>query len=71
MKLYLFKTLKELSTEAVIYSTFCILFALFAVLQGAKGKIIEALQLEIFSLLFLILYEHEITKSLLKKVRKK
>ena len=69
-KPYPFGALEKMSTEAAIYSAFCILFALLAVLQGVKGKIIEALQLEIFSLLFLILYEHEITKSLIKRVKK-
>ncbi|RLI78460.1 hypothetical protein DRP04_10090 [Archaeoglobales archaeon] len=69
-KPYPFRTLEKMSTEAAIYSAFCLLFALLAVLKGAEGKLIDALQLEIFSLLFLILYEHEITKRLIRKVRK-
>ncbi len=70
-KPYPFRTLEKMSTEAAIYSAFCILFALLAVMKGLGGKIIEALQFEVLSLLFLVLYEHEITKSLLKKVRKR
>ena len=69
-KPYPFGALEKMSTEAAIYSAFCILFALLAVMHGLGGKIIKAIQLEIFSLLFLILYEHEITKSLIKRVKR-
>ena len=66
-----FKTLRRLSTEAAVFAAFALLFAMLAVIQALAGNLIHALQHEIFSLLFLQLYQFEITKSMVRKVKGK
>ena len=70
MKMNPFKSLKRMSTAAAACASFSLLFAIFALIEGMAGKITQALQLEIFSLLFLVLYEHEITKTMIKRVKR-
>ena len=60
-----------MSTKAAIFAAFSLLFALFAVIEGLGNRLIQALQFEVFSLLFLQLYQFEITKSTVRKVRGK
>jgi len=66
-----FRALKRMSTKAAIFAAFSLLFALFAVIEGLGNRLIQALQFEVFSLLFLQLYQFEITKSTVRKVRGK
>ena len=59
-----------MSIAAAACAALALLFALLAVMEGLGNRTVQALQYEIYSLLFLQLYQHEITKSMLREVRK-
>lgn len=63
-----FASLRRMSTAAAVSAALALLFALLALMEGLGNRTIQALQYEIFSLLFLHLYQHEVTKSMLRKV---
>ncbi len=66
-----FAYLRRISTAAASFAALALLFALLAVMEGLGNRMIQALQYEIFSLLFLQLYQHEVTKSMVRKVSRK
>ncbi len=66
-----FASLRRISTAAAVFAALALLFALLAVMEGLGNRMIQALQCEVFSLLFLQLYQHEVTKSMVRKVSRK
>lgn len=66
-----FSSLRRMSTAASVFAAFALLFGIFAVIKAFAGNHIHALQHEIFSLLFLQLYQFEITKSMIRRVSRK
>ena len=65
-----FRTLRRLNPEAATFAALTMLFAFLAVMHGLAGDLISALQHEVFSLLFLQLYQFEITKNMIRKVNR-
>ncbi len=63
-----FVSLRRMSTSAAVFAALALLFAMLAVMEGLGSRMIQALQYEIFSLLFLQLYQFEVAKSMLRKV---
>lgn len=59
-----------MSTEAAVFAAITLLLSTLAVMQALAGNLINAMQLEIFALLSLQLYHFEITKSMIRRVRK-
>ena len=66
-----FTSLKKLSKGAAIFAALALLFALLAVMEDLGNRMIQALQYEIFSLLFLQLYQHEVARSMIRGVSRK
>ncbi len=66
-----FITLRRLTLKAALFAATALLFGIFAVIYGLAGDLISAMQHETFSLLFLQLYQFEVTKSKLEKVSRK
>jgi len=66
-----FTALRRLTLKAALFAAAALLFGIFAVMYGLAGDLISAMQHEIFSLLFLQLYQFEITKNMVRKVSRK
>jgi len=60
-----------MGTSAAVFAALALLFALLAVMEGLGNRMIQALQCEIFSLLFLQLYQFEVAKPMLRRVSRK
>ena len=66
-----FTVLRKLTLKATVFAALALLSAILAVMHGLAGDLIRAIQHEVFSLLFLQLYQFEITKNMVRKVSRK